>query len=78
MVTVNDIPNRATGSFHGDVSLMLDDLARCGFTKVLARELDASAFGVSVCRVVVPGLEPYRFPWIAVSDRAKKFVPPTV
>lgn len=77
-VTVDQIPNRATGTFHGDVDVLITELKRCGFDKVLARELDAAAFDVSVCRVLVPGLEPYRFPWIAVTDRAKNFVPPDV
>ena len=75
-VSVNDIPNRSTGSFHGDVHVILGELKRCGFDKVLARELDASAFEVSVCRVIVPGLEPYRFPWIAITERAANFTPP--
>ncbi len=77
-VNVNDIPNRSTGSFHGDVHVILGELRRAGFDKVLARELDASAFEVSVCRVIVPGLEPYRFPWIAVTNRARTFVPPSL
>jgi ribosomal protein S12 methylthiotransferase accessory factor len=75
-VSVNDLPDRATGSFHGDVSVILDGLARAGFDTVLARELTmGQEFEVAVVRVLVPGLEPYRFPWVAVTDRAKSFIP---
>ena len=77
LVSVDDLPNRATGSFHGDVAIILDGLGRAGFETVLARELEMGRiFEVAVVRVVVPGLEPYRFPWIGVTDRARSFVPP--
>lgn len=77
VVSVDDLPNRATGSFHGDVAVILDGLARAGFDTVLARELEMGrSFEVAVVRVIVPGLEPYRFPWIRVTDRARSFVPP--
>lgn len=77
-VSVDELPNRATGSFHGDVAIILDGLSRAGFETVLARELVMGrTFEVAVVRVVVPGLEPYRFPWVAVTERARSFVPPT-
>jgi ribosomal protein S12 methylthiotransferase accessory factor YcaO len=77
-VSVDDLPNRATGSFHGDVAIILDGLSRSGFETVLARELVMGRiFEVAVVRVVVPGLEPYGFPWIAVTERARSFAPPT-
>jgi ribosomal protein S12 methylthiotransferase accessory factor len=75
IVSVADIPNRATASFHGDIAVMIEMLQRAGFDRVLARELDASEFEVSVVRVIVPGLEPYRFPWVAVGERARNFDP---
>ncbi|MBM3670133.1 MAG: hypothetical protein FJW97_09005 [Actinobacteria bacterium] len=79
VVSVDELPNRATGSFHGDVAIILDGLSRAGFETVLARELVMGrTFEVAVVRVVVPGLEPYRFPWVAVSERARSFVPPTL
>ena len=77
VVSVDDLPDRATGSFHGDVAVILDGLTRAGFETVLARELEMGrSFEVAVVRVVVPGLEPYRFPWFGVTDRARSFIPP--
>lgn len=72
-ISVDDLPDRATKSFHGDVAVMMQALAAAGFEHVLARELDASAFEVSVARVVVPGLEPYLFHWVGHGDRARGF-----
>jgi len=77
VVSVDELPDRATGSFHGDVAVILDGLALAGFDTVLARELERGRdFEVAVVRVVIPGLEPYRFPWIEVTDRARSFIPP--
>lgn len=73
LVSASDLPNHATDSFHGDIAVMLAMLARAGFARVLARELDGSPFECSVARVVVPGLEPYRFPWVATGERALRF-----
>jgi YcaO-like protein with predicted kinase domain len=74
-VSVTDIPNRATSSFHGDIAVMLELLERAGFEHVLVRELDASPFESSVARVVVPGLETYQFQWVAAGERARNFDP---
>lgn len=77
-ISINDIPDRATGTFHGDVAVLLAGLAAAGFDQVYARELELGReFEVAVVRVVTPGLEPYRFPWMPVTERAKSFVPPT-
>ena len=73
LVSLDDIPNRATSTFHGDIAVMLDLLERAGFAHVLARELEASAFEASVARVLVPGLEPYQFQWVAAGERARSF-----
>jgi ribosomal protein S12 methylthiotransferase accessory factor len=75
LVSLSDIPNRSTSSFHGDVAVMLDLLQRAGLAHVLVRELDASEFECSVVRVVVPGLETYQFPWTATGERALHFDP---
>lgn len=76
-VSVDTIPDRSTDSFHGDMAIMIDGLRRSGFDHVLVREFEMGVdFEVSVVRVVVPGLEPYRFPWIAVTERAMNFRPP--
>lgn len=75
-ISIDDIPNRSTGSFHGDVSVLLRCMSDAGFEHVYARELELGReFDVAVVRVVTPGLEPYRFPWIAVTDRALNFDP---
>jgi YcaO-like protein with predicted kinase domain len=77
-VSIADIPNRATGSFHGDVAVLLDRLRAAGFEHALARRFDATEFEVDVARVIVPGLEPYRFQWLATGERAAGFDPTTV
>jgi YcaO-like protein with predicted kinase domain len=74
-VSVADIPNRATSSFHGDIGVMLQLLERTGFEHVLVRELDAAEFECSVARVIVPGLETYHFQWVAAGERARRFEP---
>lgn len=75
-ISIDDIPNRSTGSFHGDVAVLLQCMSDAGFEHVYARELELGReFDVAVVRVVTPGLEPYRFPWIAVTDRARTFEP---
>jgi ribosomal protein S12 methylthiotransferase accessory factor len=75
LVSLADLPNRATRSFDGDIAVMLALLDGAGFEHVLVRELDAAAFACSVARVVVPGLEPYRFQWVAAGERALRFDP---
>lgn len=75
LISVSDIPDRATPTFHGDIAVMLELLERAGFEHVLARELEASAFEAAVARVIVPGLEPYQFQWVAAGERARRFDP---
>lgn len=72
-VMVADLPDRSTPTFHGDIAVLVDLLHRAGFGCILARELDAAAFEAAVVRVLVPGLEPYRFPWVATGGRARRF-----
>lgn len=74
-VSVADIPDRATNSFHGDIAVMLELLAQAGFEHVLLRELDGSRFASSVARVVVPSLAPYQFQWVDAGERARRFDP---
>ena len=77
-VSTAEVPNRATDSFHGDIAVILRLLEQAGFEHVLVRELDASAFESSVVRVVVPGLAPYQFQWVAAGERARRFDPGSV
>ena len=74
-VSVSDIPNRATNSFHGDIAVMVDLLAQAGFERVLVRELNGAPFKSSVARVMIPGLETYQFQWVAAGERARDFDP---
>jgi ribosomal protein S12 methylthiotransferase accessory factor len=73
VVAWDDVPDRDTGTFHGDIEVLLGALSAAGFEHVLARELDAGDFEVAVARVIVPGLEPYLFSWSAYGDRARHF-----
>lgn len=73
VIRVDDIPNRATSSFHGDISVLLELLARSGFTNVLVRALPAAEFEAAVARVLIPEFEPYRFPWVRYGQRAERF-----
>jgi YcaO-like protein with predicted kinase domain len=74
-VSAADLADDATPTFDGDIAVLLERLARAGFEHVLVRELDGAAFEVAVARVVVPGLEPYRFQWVAEGERALRFDP---
>ncbi len=74
-VSVSDIPDLSTPTFHGDVRVLVEKLHAAGFQRVLARELDASEFEASVARVLVPGLEPYDLAWVATGERARTFDP---
>lgn len=75
LVTVDDIPDRSTRSFHGDIAVLIDSLRRAGFDRVLARAFDADAFEVAVAKVFVPGLEPYHFAWTQPTNRSLTFDP---
>jgi ribosomal protein S12 methylthiotransferase accessory factor len=78
MISLDDVPNRATPTFHGDIAVMLESLEPAGFPHVLARARDAARFEGSVARVIVPGLETYRWPWVTTSSRARAFDPAAV
>jgi ribosomal protein S12 methylthiotransferase accessory factor len=75
VIAYQEVPDRSTRTFHGDIAVLLDALAGAGIEHVLARAFDASAFEVAVARVVVPGLEPYLFPWVGYGERARSFDP---
>lgn len=77
VVSVNDIPDRSTGYFHGDVQQLLKGLSNIGIEHAFAREMElGKQFEISVVRVFVPGLEPYRFPWVKETERSRSFKPP--
>jgi ribosomal protein S12 methylthiotransferase accessory factor len=70
-----NIADYSTPTFHGDVAVLVDRLVSRGFDRILVRALPADHLEVSVVRVFVPGLEGYRFPWIAAGSRARTFDP---
>src|SRR5262249_38319146 len=74
-VSAADRADEPTATFDGDIAVLLARLERAGLAHVLARELGGSAFEVAVARVVVPGLETYRFQWVAAGERALCFDP---
>ncbi len=77
-VSIDDVPDRATPTFHGDIAVLIELLGRAGFPHVLARELDCERFEVSVARVLVPGLEGHHYEFSQPGRRAETFRPPDV
>lgn len=59
--------------FEEDLDLVLRGLASAGFDRVLVEELGGHDEGVSVVRVLVPGLEPYRHAFTRPGPRARAF-----
>jgi ribosomal protein S12 methylthiotransferase accessory factor len=53
------VPTMETESFEADLDVLLDGLRRAGVESALVVDLSKPAFGISVVRVVVPGLETY-------------------
>ena len=78
VISVDEVKDRSTSSFHGDIAVMMQALDDAGFGTVLAHEFDAERFEVSVVRVIVPGLEPYHFAWTEPTERARSFTPPPI
>jgi ribosomal protein S12 methylthiotransferase accessory factor len=70
-VDVSAVQSRATGSFEGDCHALLEGIRRVGLPSVVVVDLSWPELGVSVVRVVVPGLEGYSvFPYYAPGPRA--------
>lgn len=65
-----DAPRLATGSFEGDVALLLERLRGVGCDSAVLVDLTRPELGVPVARVVVPGLEG-RFAGAAPGPRAR-------
>lgn len=53
--------SQATSSFHGDVSLILGKLKQIGINQVVVNELKCFEGDFSVVKVLIPGLEGYRW-----------------
>lgn len=64
--------SRATDSFEGDCQALLDSLVGSGIESAVVFDLSWPELGVSVIRVVVPGLEGYgSFPYYNPGQRAR-------
>lgn len=69
-VDVRRHPNRATGSFEGDIAILLERLGRVGLHQVIVHDLTLPGFDISVVRTLVPGLEGYLHGYYAPGPRA--------
>jgi ribosomal protein S12 methylthiotransferase accessory factor len=64
--------SKATSTFQGDCQVLLDSLTAVGIESAVVLDLSWPEFGVSVVRIVVPGLEGYgSFPYYRPGPRAK-------
>jgi YcaO-like protein with predicted kinase domain len=63
--------DRSTGSILGDIETSVGRLRRAGFDRVLVHRYSADGDPVQVVRVVVPGLEGYKFGYYAPGPRAR-------
>jgi len=61
----------ATSTFEGDVQVLLEKLVRAGLDQVIVFDLSMPETGVSVVRVIVPGLEGYMFETYSPGSRGK-------
>jgi ribosomal protein S12 methylthiotransferase accessory factor len=51
------VASRTTGTYEGDVAVLLDLLAGAGMPGAIAVDLSEPSFDFSVVRIIVPGLE---------------------
>ncbi|QRK07304.1 YcaO-like family protein [Archangium violaceum] len=64
--------NGSTGSLEGDLTRLLERLAAHALTQVLRVDLSTAEMPVSVVRILVPGLEGYRFDSYKPGPRARR------
>lgn len=67
-------PSENTPTFEGDVDRILKKLLRVGIDQVLVFDLSFQEFGISVLRVIIPGLEGYMFETYTPGSRAGAFL----
>ncbi|HET7463664.1 MAG TPA: YcaO-like family protein [Longimicrobium sp.] len=60
----------ATGSFEGDMAVLIEKLGRVGLDQVILTDLGHDEVGIPVVRVTVPGLEGYASHLYAAGPRA--------
>jgi YcaO-like protein with predicted kinase domain len=63
--------DRSTGSIIGDIETSIDRLRRAGFDRVLVHRYSGEGDPVQVVRVLVPGLEGYKFGYYTPGPRAR-------
>jgi ribosomal protein S12 methylthiotransferase accessory factor len=68
-----ELTSQATPVFETDVQLVLQKLHWAGLDRVIVVDLTHPGFDISVVRVIVPGLEGYRFENTAPGRRARSF-----
>ena len=73
MVDAGELTSQATPMFEADVQIVLRKLRRAGLDRVVVLDLTHPGFDVSVVRVIVPGLEGYRFDNTLPGRRAHDF-----
>ena len=68
------IPLDGTNTFEGDLAIVLERLKAVGLDQVIVFDLTMPGFDVSVVRVIVPGLEGYRFHYYQPGARCRQFL----
>lgn len=66
-------PDDSTGSFEGDISVLLGKLRRIGLDQVIVTDLSHEDVDIPVVRVTVPGLEGYASRTYTAGPRARAF-----
>ena len=73
-VDARDRKNESTNSFEGDMNIVMSKLKNIGFEQILGFDLTMPDFDVAVVRVIVPGMEGYKFDYYTPGPRALNFV----
>ncbi|MCB1066673.1 MAG: YcaO-like family protein [Simkania sp.] len=71
-VDVSQLESVATSTLEEDVTLLMEKIRNVGITQLLVFDLSKEDLGVSVLRVIAPGLEGY-FSHVVSAQRAKIF-----
>jgi len=67
-------PNASSGSILGDIAEIIDRLSRAGMPQILVKRHTQPGDPVQVVRVIVPGLEGYRFEHYTPGPRARAVI----
>ncbi|MDB4949487.1 MAG: hypothetical protein JWM27_2136 [Gemmatimonadetes bacterium] len=72
-VDARERASRATGSFEGDIAVLLGDLRGAGIRQAILLDLQHEEIGIPVVRAIVPGMEGYMFQHYQPGRRAAAF-----